>query len=141
MRQVSRGPQDTFEAGRRLGRTLKAGDTVCLYGELGSGKTVFAKGIASALGIPERDVSSASFLIVAEQEAKIPLYHIDLYRVRDEEEVSALGIYDYIGGDGIAVVEWAERMPGIEGAVKVRINITGPEKREILIERAANLRR
>jgi len=130
-----------MEAGRRLGRTLEAGDTVCLYGELGAGKTVFAKGIASALGIPERDVSSASFLIVAEHEAKIPLYHIDLYRVRDEKEASALGIYDYIGGDGIAVVEWAERMPGIEGAVKVRINITGPEKREILIERAANPRR
>lgn len=136
MRLASRGPADTMQLGRRLGRRLKAGDVVCLYGELGSGKTVFVKGIASALGINAREISSASFTIISEHEARIPLYHIDLYRIGSEKELETVGIYDYIGGNGIAVIEWAEKLPEIEGDIKVRIDILSGNKRKIVIEGA-----
>lgn len=137
MKIISNEEGDTKDIGRRLGSRLKAGDTVCLYGELGSGKTTFIKGIGDALGIPEREISSSSFIIVGEHEAgKIPLYHIDLYRVEKEEDIEGVGVYDYIGGNGIAVIEWAERLSPshVEDAIKVTINILSEEKREITIE-------
>ncbi len=131
-------------AGRRLGGFLKPGDTVYLHGELGSGKTVFVKGVAMALGIPPGDITSASFTIVAEHESatrKIPFYHIDLYRLEDATDAEDIGIEEYPGRDGIAVIEWAERlMPHARVGIRVSITVTrgapvareGP--REIIIE-------
>ncbi len=129
-----------MEAGRRLGQLLKPGDTVYLFGELGSGKTVFVKGIASALGIPEREITSASFTIVAEHlgQSGISLYHADLYRLENLEQAEAIGIEEYIGSDGIAVIEWADRLPpGYAEGIRVEIRrarVAGREGREIIIE-------
>lgn len=131
---ISNSPEDTKAEGKRLGIRLIKGDTVCLYGELGSGKTTFIKGIGEALGIPEREISSASFIIVSEHEAKIPFYHIDLYRIEKPEDIDSTGIYDYVMADGITVIEWAERLPVIEGCIKVMINFISEGKREIVIE-------
>ena len=129
------GEAETRETGRRLGKVLKRGDVVCLYGELGAGKTTMVKGIASAIGIDERDITSASFTIIAEYEAAVPFYHIDLYRVA-AGEVAELGLHEYLGSDGIAVVEWAERaeaeMP--DSCVRVRIKYMEEGAREIEIE-------
>jgi tRNA threonylcarbamoyladenosine biosynthesis protein TsaE len=133
VRVLTRGPEETKLEGFRLGRLLRAGQTVCLYGALGSGKTTFIKGLARALGIDERDIMSASFTIIAEHEAEIPLYHIDLYRVADDADLETTGVYDYIGGRGIAVVEWAEKID-LEDAVRVRINFVSEDTREIIIE-------
>ncbi len=130
-------------AGRRLGGLLKPGDTVYLHGELGSGKTVFVKGVALALGIPAGDITSASFTIVAEHESagKIPFYHIDLYRLENAGDAEDIGIEEYPGRDGIAVMEWAERLePHDHIGIRVSITVTrgtpvareGP--REIIIE-------
>lgn len=139
MRLLSSGQEETLRYGFRLGSVLKRGDTVCLFGELGSGKTVFVKGIASALGIAERDITSASFTIIAEYKGSlhntpVPFYHIDLYRISEARQIDSVGVDEYIGKDGIAVIEWAERLGNIGGAVSVRLNILDKDKREIIVE-------
>lgn len=136
MRVRTKSPDETLEAGRKLGGLLAAGATVCLYGELGAGKTTFVKGVGEALGVPGREVMSASFTIISEYDTDPPFYHIDLYRIGGDEDCEALGLYDYLGGRGIAVVEWAERMQAPEGAVRVEIKILQDDSREILINGA-----
>jgi tRNA threonylcarbamoyladenosine biosynthesis protein TsaE len=138
---LSNGPEETFRHGFALGKRLRKGDTVCLFGELGAGKTTFVKGIASALGIPEREITSASFTIIAEYTALIhdvpvPFYHIDLYRIQGAAELDSLGIDEYIGRDGIAVIEWAERLDEVEGATAVTFTVMDGDRREISIEGA-----
>ncbi len=123
--------RQTIELGREFGRLLKPGDVVCLYGELGSGKTTFIKGIASALDIDEDEITSASFVIIAEHEGRFPLYHIDLYRVEGEDALFETGLYEYLDGDGISVVEWAERLNG-DCSFEVTIEIVEGEKRRIV---------
>ena len=108
MKLQSNSDAETRDIGRRIGERLKRGDVVCLYGDLGAGKTTMVKGIASALGISERDITSASFTIIAEYDADVPFYHIDLYRLTPEQ-VPDLGLHEYLGSDGISVIEWAER--------------------------------
>lgn len=137
MKIITRSPGETEEIGLKIGNILKAqrGATVCLYGDLGAGKTTLIKGIASAFGIPERDIGSASFVIVAEYETIPPFYHIDLYRVERENDIDDLGIWEYIGSGGIAVVEWAERLSELpEYTIKVRMNYIDENSREVIIE-------
>ncbi len=138
MRLITGSERETEDVGYRLGEFLRTGGrvrNVLLYGELGTGKTTLVKGIASAFGIPDRDVGSASFIMVAEYESVPPLYHIDLYRVERGTDVDALGIWDYLDSEGIAVVEWAERLPEEpEEAIRVRIRYRDGDEREIDIE-------
>jgi tRNA threonylcarbamoyladenosine biosynthesis protein TsaE len=134
VRVLSNSPGQTIEAGMKLGKMLHAGSTVCLFGSLGAGKTTFVKGIGRALGVPERDIMSASFTIVAEHETDPPFYHIDLYRIKDEADLESTGVYDFIGSDGIAVIEWAEKIDIPEGHISVTINLLQDESREIIIE-------
>lgn len=124
--------RETIEVGESLGRVLREGDVVCLYGDLGTGKTTLVKGIARALGIEEREITSASFLIISEHHGERSLYHIDLYRVGEEESMD-LGLEDYLDGDGIAVVEWAERLRGWDCTFTVRLRFLDGTKREITI--------
>ena len=142
LRIITNSPSETEELGFKLGRLLKAKGKgmALLYGDLGAGKTVFVKGVASALGIAERDIGSASFVIAAEYETSPPFYHIDLYRVEREGDMDNLGIWEYIGSGGIAVIEWAERLSEIpENAVKVKINYIDENSREIIIEGVESL--
>jgi len=126
--------EGTREAGRRLAEQLHPGDVVCLYGGLGAGKTTFTKGLAGFLGIPEREITSASFTIIAEHEGSIPLYHVDLYRL-DEGSVWETGIEEYFGLGGITVVEWSERGEDIMPAERINVRIrTEGEGRHITIE-------
>ena len=139
MRLLSKGPSETLSYGSRLARHLKKGDIVLLYGELGAGKTTFVKGIAFGLAIPERDITSASFTIIAEYEgmlhnAPVPFYHIDLYRIGDAAELEFIGIEEYLGKDGISVVEWAERLGDREDSLSVRFSILEGDERQILLE-------
>jgi tRNA threonylcarbamoyladenosine biosynthesis protein TsaE len=135
MKLQSNSDAETREIGRRLGEKLKRGDVVCLYGELGAGKTTMVKGIASALGVNERDITSASFTIIAEYNISVPFYHIDLYRV-NSDEVSELGLREYLGADGIAVIEWAERAEGEipDQSIRVSLHYREDDTREIEIE-------
>ncbi len=140
MRLLSKSPEETLEIGIKIGRTLKEGDTIALFGELGSGKTILVKGIASHFSVPEKDITSASFTIISEHKATIkdknqtiPFYHIDLYRL-ENSDIDFLGLEEYIGR-GICVIEWAERLGKIhEDFIRVNLTIIDAEKREIIIE-------
>ncbi|MBM4145409.1 MAG: tRNA (adenosine(37)-N6)-threonylcarbamoyltransferase complex ATPase subunit type 1 TsaE [Nitrospira sp.] len=138
IKYLSKGPDDTKEIGYRLGRLLQPGDVVGLYGELGTGKTIMVKGVARAFGIDEREIVSASFTIISGYDTIPPFIHIDLYRIEEPEEpeLDALGLWEYIGGDCIAVIEWAEKaerwLP--EDSIKVTFNPIGELIREITIE-------
>ncbi|HTZ18319.1 MAG TPA: tRNA (adenosine(37)-N6)-threonylcarbamoyltransferase complex ATPase subunit type 1 TsaE [Dissulfurispiraceae bacterium] len=132
---VTNSAEETEEFGFKLGTFLKKGKavTVCLYGELGAGKTTFVKGFAAAFGIPGREIGSASFVIVAEYETVPPFYHIDLYRLGDEPCLEDIGLWEYIGSGGIAVVEWAEKLGEMpEGAVSVNFEYLGEDRRQVL---------
>ncbi len=105
---ISHSPEDTQGLGKRLGELAQAGDVFLLVGRLGTGKTCLTQGIARGLGI-EDGASSPSFVIVKEYYGRLPLYHIDLYRLDQIEEVLQLGLDEYIYGRGVCVVEWAEK--------------------------------
>jgi len=133
---ISNSPDDTKAIGYRLGKNLKAGSVVGLYGELGSGKTTVVKGIAHAFGIHERDIMSASFTIIAEYDTVPRFNHIDLYRIEKESELDELGLWEYIGTDTVSVIEWAEKVEHAlpDDTITVRIKSTGENMREITIE-------
>ncbi len=134
MKLQSESEAETKDIGLRLGTKLKPGDVVCLYGELGAGKTVMVKGIASALGIGERDITSASFTIIAEYDREVPFYHIDLYRLATGE-AHEIGLHEYLGLDSIAVIEWAERAEGEipDSRITVKLEYLEEDSREIEI--------
>lgn len=100
--------QDTFQFGKKIGEEAKPGDIICLDGDLGTGKTVFTQGVAAGLGITE-PVSSPTFTIVqVYEEGRIPLYHFDVYRIADIEEMEEIGYDDYFFGRGVCLIEWSE---------------------------------
>lgn len=135
MKLVSNDPDETEQAGYVLGKRLKAGDVVALYGDLGTGKTTMVKGIARAFGIAGRDVTSASFTIIAEHDTVPAFFHIDLYRVEKDEDVDGTGIWDCLGRDSVAVIEWAEKLgASAEDFIRVRLKDIGDNRREIYIE-------
>ncbi len=99
--------EETFEAGVALAKAAKAGEVYALLGDLGVGKTVFTQGFAKGLGITE-PVSSPTFTIIQEyEEGRLPFYHFDVYRIADVEEMYEIGFDDYIEGDGVCLIEWA----------------------------------
>jgi tRNA threonylcarbamoyladenosine biosynthesis protein TsaE len=127
-------PVETRRAGARLGSVLDAGDVVLLDGELGAGKTCFVQGLARGLGVPrERRVASPTFTLVNEHPGRVPLFHIDLYRIADASELEELGLREYLGGAGVAVVEWAERLGPLapRERIEIRIEIAGERARRL----------
>jgi tRNA threonylcarbamoyladenosine biosynthesis protein TsaE len=128
----SHSPSETQRLGERLGRALAAGDVVALVGELGAGKTAFVQGVARGLGIVER-VASPSFTIVNEHAGRVPLFHVDFYRLEAASELEHIGLDDYFGRGGVVVVEWADRFPDALPAdrLEIRIEITGPRARRL----------
>ena len=97
------------QLGEILGGLLKKGNIVCLTGDLGSGKTVLAGGIAKGLGVNEH-VTSPTFTLIKEYKGRIPLYHVDVYRLYDPAEIFELGLDEYLYGQGVTVIEWADRI-------------------------------
>lgn len=130
--------EETVEAGERLGGILKPGDIVCLSGELGAGKTAFTGGIARALGITGY-VTSPTFTIVNEYDnGRIPLYHFDVYRIGNPEELFELGFEEYLYAGGIVVIEWASLVEEALPDAYIRVEITrepedGANRRKICI--------
>lgn len=122
MKFHSNSARETEELGMRLGSILQKGDTVCLSGDLGTGKTAFTGGIAKAMGIDEY-ITSPTFTIINEYEGKLPLYHFDVYRIGDAGEMIETGFDDYIGGDGVAVIEWAELIEEILPGDRIDVRI------------------
>ena len=110
MEYLSHSEQETEELGAALAGRLKAGDVVAYRGDLGAGKTAFTRGLARGLGCTGR-VTSPTFTIVNEYEGRIPLFHFDLYRLGDQEELWDIGWEDYLGRGGVCAVEWSENFP------------------------------
>jgi tRNA threonylcarbamoyladenosine biosynthesis protein TsaE len=122
-RRTTRSARATSALGERLGALLQPGDVVALVGELGAGKTQLVRGICRGAGVPEAEVASPSFAIVATYRGHVPIHHADLYRVADEDELYGTGFSDLVGGEGALLVEWADRMPGMlpEERLEVRL--------------------
>ena len=107
---VSLSAEETLRIGAELGERLLPGDALLLTGDLGAGKTTLTQGIAMGLGVVERP-RSPTFVMATEYHGRLPLYHLDLYRVDELAELSDLGLDEYLNGDGVTVVEWADRAP------------------------------
>ena len=130
---ITQSEDETSAAGARLGEQLRAGDVVLLYGDLGAGKTAFVRGLARGVGAAPDDVSSPTFTLVQEYHGRVPLYHVDLYRL-EPKEVDDLGLEELVLGDGIVAIEWAERWTGRPDDVyEVRLEDTGDERRRLSI--------
>ncbi len=109
---ITRTPEETRALGAGLATQLRAGDVLLLHGDLGAGKSEFTRGIARGLGIGG-PIASPSFTILnVYDEGRLPMYHFDWYRLSGEEELWDMGLDEYLGGDGVAVVEWPDRCPG-----------------------------
>jgi tRNA threonylcarbamoyladenosine biosynthesis protein TsaE len=125
---------ETASAGEALGRGLRPGDVVLLYGDLGAGKTAFVRGLARGVGANPDDVSSPTFTIVQEYAGpSSTLYHVDLYRL-EPAEIDDLGLEDLVSGDGIVAIEWAERWKGRpDDVMEVWIEDLGEDRRRIRV--------
>ena len=118
-------PEETQALGEKLGKTLTQGDVIALIGDLGTGKTCLTQGIARGVGTaPDEVVSSPSYILINEYNGEVPIYHIDLYRLENSEEIAELGLSEYMESDGICIIEWAERMADALPDTCIRIHIT-----------------
>jgi tRNA threonylcarbamoyladenosine biosynthesis protein TsaE len=134
-RFLSNSPAATQSLGKRIGGKLSAGTVIALSGELGCGKTLLTRGICEGLGVPLRQVSSPTFVLVNEYQGRLPVYHLDLYRLGDIQDGFEIGILDYFtrAESGVMLIEWAEKMISLlpDDMLKVEYNILGDKKREI----------
>lgn len=132
--------EDTFNIGKNIASNAKPGEVYCLYGDLGTGKTVFSQGFGAGLGIDE-PISSPTFTILKEyHEGSMPFYHFDVYRIGSDDEMDEIGYYDIVDGDGVCLIEWAELIKDILPQHYNKVTIEKlPEKgfdyRTITIER------
>lgn len=131
---LSGSREDTYKIGNKLGKKLKPGDVVALLGELGSGKTVFTSGMAAAFNI--NNVHSPTFTIVNEYNAGINFYHFDAYRISESDWIEC-GFDEYLDGEGICVIEWADNIKNVLPDNLIKVTFTrkeNPDLREISIE-------
>jgi tRNA threonylcarbamoyladenosine biosynthesis protein TsaE len=137
MKMISKSVHDTLKIGGKIAKNLSRGDIVCLFGELGSGKTVLAKGIASGLGIDKDEIISPTFVVLRQQCAKdnVPFYHFDFYRLGDCDDILGLGHEEYLYGEGITVIEWADRLKFLmpDEYLKIELSVKGERSRAIAI--------
>lgn len=130
--------EDTVRIAGELADTLNGGEFIAMYGDLGAGKTAFVQGLARALGINQH-ITSPTFTIVNEYEGRLPLYHFDVYRIADPDEMYEIGFDEYVDGDGVCVVEWAELIEELFPKSYIRLTILkneqkGYDYREIIVE-------
>lgn len=111
MEIFSRSAKHTIKIGRQIAKSLKPPDIICLFGQLGSGKTVLTKGIAAGIGIRPSEITSPSFVLIRQYRGnKFSLYHFDLYRLKIEQEILSLGYEEYLYDEAVTVIEWADRL-------------------------------
>ena len=129
--------EDTMEIGEKLGAGAKAGEVYCLSGDLGAGKTVFSKGFGKGMGVAE-EIISPTFTIINEYSGRLPLYHMDVYRLASEEDAEDAGVTECFYAGGVCLVEWGERISSLLPGDACRIDIEkdlsrGPDYRKITI--------
>ena len=131
---VSTRPEETEAAGERLGARLGPGDVVALVGELGAGKTCFIQGLVRGLGVTTR-ATSPTFVLINQYRGRVPVYHVDAYRTESLAELLDIGLQELFAGDGVTVVEWADKLLPLlpPGTIEVTIAGVGDEPRQITI--------
>ncbi len=133
--------EETLNLGKRIGQHLEAGDIVFLFGDLGAGKTTLTQGMARGLGVSgDEYVRSPTFTLVNEYQGKVPVYHVDLYRIGSSLELENLGLEEILSGGGVSIIEWAEKLfsgekvstplLGIEQWIEIRISIEKEDSRK-----------
>ncbi|MBN2432860.1 MAG: tRNA (adenosine(37)-N6)-threonylcarbamoyltransferase complex ATPase subunit type 1 TsaE [Acidobacteria bacterium] len=133
-RIFSDSEQETFAVGHTFGRSLIVPSVVLLYGELGTGKTVFIRGVCESLGVDQRAVRSPSFTLINQYTGRIPLFHVDLYRLHGQADLESIGLEEIIESEAVILVEWAERLePPPPAAWSVSLFHRGGDRREIII--------
>jgi tRNA threonylcarbamoyladenosine biosynthesis protein TsaE len=132
---ISRSPEETQAIGEWLGARLEAGAVVACIGALGAGKTCFLQGLARGLGV-ESPVTSPTFVLVNQYRGRLPVYHVDAYRTESLSELLDLGIEELLHGDGVTVIEWADKLVPLLPSHTITVTITGlgDEPRRIAIE-------
>lgn len=134
---LTNSPEETEELGRHVGALLEQGAFLALRGELGGGKTCFTRGVVEAIA-PESAhlVASPTFAIMNHYPGRLPVYHFDFYRMRDEDDIAELGFMEYLNGEGVCIVEWSERLESLLPTDHLRITFhhAGDERRRIAIE-------
>ena len=136
--RITHAASETQELGERLGQQLQSGDVICLYGELGAGKTTFIQGLARGLGVTG-SVVSPSFTLIHEHKGRLPLYHLDLYRL-DEDDLDEIGLDEILAADAVVAIEWAERLLAEvrSRALKIDIAFSGEAEDERRIRISGN---
>jgi tRNA threonylcarbamoyladenosine biosynthesis protein TsaE len=131
---VTHSVDETVTWGRSFASRLCAGDVLALHGELGAGKTCLTKGIAAGLGVAA-SVTSPTFTLVHEYAGRVPVFHIDLYRLNSVAEAVGAGVPEYLGDDGICIIEWAEKISELlpSGTWRVDIDIVSAQERRITV--------
>jgi tRNA threonylcarbamoyladenosine biosynthesis protein TsaE len=134
---ISSSPSATLRLGRSIGERLEEGSIIALIGELGCGKTLMTRGICMGLGVSERLVNSPTFAFVNEYQGRLPVFHIDLYRLDNLTEELGIGILDYLnrGASGVIIVEWAEKMRSLlpESYLEVQFEVLAARTRRIVL--------
>jgi tRNA threonylcarbamoyladenosine biosynthesis protein TsaE len=138
-RIISDGPQSTRDLAARLARVARPGDLICLRGELGAGKTEFAKGFGAGLGVSDT-INSPSFVLMAEYAGRLPLFHIDLYRLAGPADAVLGGLVDERQAEGVTLVEWPERMSDILPAARLDVMIGDPKSGAAVESRTIEVR-
>ena len=135
LRYESRSAEETRQIGEALGKRLKPGDVVATIGELGAGKTCFLQGLVRGLGVTET-ATSPTFVMINQYRGRLPVYHLDAYRTESLTELLDLGLEEFFYGDGVTVVEWADKLLPLlpPHAITVTITGLGDEPRQIVIE-------
>lgn len=132
-KEVSKSPKETRDIARRFAGEVKAGDVICLSGELGAGKTHFVQGFMQGMGTSGEEVTSPTFTIINEYSGKFPVYHFDCYRLKQYEEALEIGAEEYLFGSGICIIEWPEKIEPIlpDSCKRIELSVTDSETREI----------
>lgn len=119
---TSNSAEETEQFGHKLAQQLKLGDVLAFFGDLGSGKTTLIKGICTGLGV-EADITSPTFTIIHEYTGRLPVYHFDFYRIANSHEVWELGCDEYFYGDGVCLIEWADKIPELLPENRIEIHL------------------
>jgi tRNA threonylcarbamoyladenosine biosynthesis protein TsaE len=139
---TSYSPAATSALGKKIGARLPVGSVVALVGELGCGKTLLTRGICAGLGVPLRQVNSPTFVLVNEYAGRLPVFHLDLYRIGDEADGVELGLADYLrrAASGVMIIEWAEKILPLlsPDILKVEFEILSPRRRRLVFSSTNN---
>ena len=134
---LTQSPEETQAWGEELAHGLRSGDCLLLSGELGAGKTTLVQGIARGLGIDPKEIISPTFVLIREHNGRIPLYHIDAYRITDPKELLEVGLLEYFEKPGLTIIEWGEKVRALApvDALEIHLEISQGDERRIRLIR------